>query len=278
MLSAGAREVIETAVKQGIQQSTEQTIKGLSKELIEAGIKNVAEETIQRAVKETLEKVAQEAVEKAVKNAAADATQATIQKAASEAAEETMKKFNKEVAEGGLAAAARRAGLPARIMQGLKQTIKLSIPIAITGYLGYRIYEYLKKKNYRGNITSVKQKESNRVEVIHSPGLKISQSDKVIISGSNSTPNVDGTHEKFNANSRTSIILEKTITNEGNDGELRLEPAGLIQTTLDMLSGLFKMLGIGDAVGAIGTYIQWALMIISCILCVFLAFTIVTGN
>jgi hypothetical protein len=167
------------------------------------------------------------------------------------------------------------AGKISKTSKGLsfKSQVLITAGALGTYYLGKKLYDRHKKLEYNGNITKISKKGTSVAAVTYEPSIAMSSKDKVILSNTNSVENLDGTHP-ITVNSRASFdVASKNITQEGNQGNMQIEPARITEEAMndlknltgDVFKGLLETLGLGD----FAKYIKWGVSICSSlILCI----------
>ena len=215
----------------------------------EAG-QRAAQEAAQRAGQEAAQRAGQEAGQRAAQEGAQRAAQEGAQRAGQEAAQ----RAGQEAAERSAREAAERAG---------KDYTKYAAAAAAAG-VGLYVYGSAsdaaeESNNTPRNITKVEKKDGTVYTVYFDPAIKILQADSISISGSQTTPSIDGPQ------SVASVVGDNRITIDFGNELTSNTPGGSIQVTTtvgahtsDTVASAAAAVG-GAAGGGIGGALQGAL-------------------
>lgn len=237
-----------------------------------------------KAAREAAEEAAQKAAAKAATGAAGDAAakaakesaEKAAAKAAKEAAEEAAQKAAKEAAEKSAKEAAEKAG---------KDYSKYIGAAGVAAAGGLYLYGSAadatdESNNTPRDITKIEKKEGFVYTIYFTPAIKILQTDAITISGSKTTPLIDGpqTVASVLGNDKITIDFGKELTANTPGGAIQVttsisaqagDSVNTAATTLGnaaggglggILGGAFS--GLGNALGIDPTKLKWACLII----------------
>ncbi len=265
-MSAVAKAAAEMAVK----QAAETAAKTAAKEAVEAAAKAAAKQAAETAAKAAAKQAAEAAAKAAASKAAKEAAQVAASKAAKEAAEVAAKKAAKEAAEKAAktaaAGAAKAAGKETATSAATKAgKFILDHPGWVLGGLtaatatGLATKRFLSRNKQTLTIVKVVPTAAG-AEITYSPPLELHTSDKVDVTGSLTTPRIDGALVPIvKVLSMTSIVVGKTIATGSAAGGTLLThtsfDAQFADVLTDAASGAVVVAGglVGDVAGKVAS-------------------------
>jgi len=238
--------------------------------------KNLGGDAIAKAAREAREEAIAAAAAKAAKGVGGDLAGDVGAKAAKEAAEEAAQKAAKEAAEKSAKEAAEKAG---------KDYSKYIGAAGVAAAGGLYLYGSAADATDESNktprdITKIEKKEGFVYTIYFTPAIRILQTDAITISGSKTTPLIDGpqTVASVLGDNKITIDFGKELTANTPGGAIQVttsisaqagDAVNTAATTLGnaaggglggILGGAFG--GLGNALGIDPTKLKWACLVI----------------
>lgn len=159
------------------------------------------------------------------------------------------------------------------------KTVTIAAIALGTTYVGKKLYDQNKKANFKGNVKKIRDRGSNKAEVTYEPDILLNKKDKVKLEQTNSTVTLDGTHDIVPLTRASFQVSGKSITSEGDQGTMVVEPSSLTEAigqdvknlSGDIAEAILDIFGLAEW----GQYIKWGFSAsLSCVLCLLVAFVI----
>lgn len=208
--AAAARSAADAAAKSGADAAT--------KAAAEAAAKSAADAAATSAAEAAARSAASDAATAASKNAAEDAAKAAAERAAKDAAAEAAQQAGKETADSAATRAAKFvAENPGLVIGGLTA-------LAMSGMA---MQNYNARQGQKRGITLVEYSGSDKkgMRITYAPSVKFLAVDKVKITGSKTTPNIDGEYaiSKVKSDTQLEIIATADVTALAPGGEVEVQ-------------------------------------------------------
>ena len=237
---------------------------------------SAAKDAAAAAAKDAAKAAADDAAKAAAKDAAEAAGKTAAEDAAKAAAEDAAKAAAKDAAEASAKDAAKAAGKDVSKMSA-KDAAKYAAGAAA---LGLGVYTYMnasdaadKSNSTPRGITKIEAATGTAIKITFTPAIRVVLGDQLTISGTKTTPTLDGSATPTTILSDGQIVIDPgtkltdmtvggTInvkTTPGNQATDSLAQAAtltgdtVVDTTGGMFDKLFDTLGLGDY----ATYIKW---------------------
>ena len=208
--SSAARAAADAAAKSGADAAT--------KAAAEAAAKSAADAAAQSAATAAAKSAASDAATAASKGAAEDAAKAAAERAAKDAASEAAEQAGKETAESAATRAAKFvAENPGLVIGGLTA-------LAMSGMA---MSNYNARQGQKRGITLIEYSGSNKkgLRITYAPSVKFLAVDHVKVTGSKTTPSIDGEYTISKVISDTQIEIAATadVTVLAPGGEVEVQ-------------------------------------------------------
>lgn len=294
----GAEKLLKESTEKLLKESAEKTVKESAEKLAKEGGEKVGKETAQAAGKKTSSEVAQASAKKKAKKQigevagkADDVAQAGVKKA-DDVAQAGAKKADdvgqagaKKADDAGKKAgkkgddAAKKADEAKAKDSWLKKNKGKVVGGVAAGALAAAAYaRYESRDGGTSNITKISS-EDGYVSVEFGTTLEFCSQDKAILSGTNSTPSVDGSWSIKSVVSSTKIIIDKEADiffTDGTAGQIELDTSfesqiscttgdvagGVVGTVGNVAGGIFKEVLDKTGLGGLFKKYAWVFYVI----------------
>jgi chemotaxis protein histidine kinase CheA len=216
--------------------------------------KNAEKQAVKDAEKQAAKNAEKQAAKNAEKQAAKDAEKQAAKDAEKQAAKDAEKKAAKDAEEKAAKDAAEKAGKDVS-----KKAEKYAKYAAGAGLGAVGLYTYASaddaaeaSNNTPRNITKITQADGTTYNVFFDPAIKILQSDSMNITGSQTTPTIDGPQTVSSVVNDSQIVIDfgQTLDSTTPGGSIKVTTTVDAQVD-DAVTGAAETVG-GAAGGAVG--------------------------
>jgi hypothetical protein len=264
----GRREyaLLGGAAEQAAKEAAAKAAQDAASQAAKAAAEKAAKDAAEKAAKDAAEQASKDAAEQAAKDAAEQASKDAADQAAKDAAEKTAKdeadKAAKDAAEAQAEADAKAAGKDVSKKAGDYAKYAAAAGAAAVGLYTYASSSDAadKSNNTPRNITKITPGDGTSYNVFFDPAIKILQTDSLNITGSKTSPTIDGpqTVGSVVSDSQITIDFGQTLTDTTPGGSIKVTTttdAQIADTVTSAASTAGSAVG-GAAGGAFGNFLK----------------------
>jgi flagellar biosynthesis GTPase FlhF len=247
------------------QEASEKALKEVTEKSIREAAERAAKETAERAAREATQRASKEAAERAAKEASERASLEAAQKTAKETAEktskETIEKTTKEATEKATKESSEKAAKETIEKEAKDSFLKKNsgkivggVAAATAAAVAYD--RFSSRDGTPSDIINIYQ-EDGKVVVEYATELSFCINDKATIEGSDSIPSIDGNWGISSIESKTKIILDKSVDSfdkDGTKGVIKIDTSFESQLSCTVAESAGKITG--TAAGVLGSAFQ----------------------